>query len=88
MRKLLLLGLLAAQVTLGVLTVLLKKPADVASAHVAVGALLLLTTFVLLVRSMRIYSQAGALARGFETVERPESREGGFTGASRRPVVS
>lgn len=50
-----LLVLLATQVTLGVLTVLLKKPADIASAHVAVGALVLVTTFVLAVRSMRVY---------------------------------
>jgi len=51
----LLLILLATQLTLGVLTVLWKKPADLASAHVAVGALVLVTTFVLAVRAMRIY---------------------------------
>ena len=51
-----LLVLLLAQLTLGVLTVLLRKPADVASLHVAVGALVLVTTFVLAVRSMRLYS--------------------------------
>ena len=51
-----LLILLLAQLTLGVLTVLKKKPADIASAHVAVGALVLVTTFVLAVRSMRLYS--------------------------------
>jgi heme A synthase len=48
--------LLFTQLTLGVLTVLLRKPADIASAHVAVGALVLVTTFVLAVRSMRLYS--------------------------------
>jgi len=48
--------LLIAQVTLGAMTVLWRKPADVASAHVAVGALTLVTTFVLLVRSIRLYS--------------------------------
>lgn len=47
--------LLAAQLTLGVLTVLLGKPADVASAHVAVGALVLVTSFVLTVRAARLY---------------------------------
>jgi cytochrome c oxidase assembly protein subunit 15 len=47
--------LLAAQVTLGVLTVLYRKPADVASAHVATGALLLVTTFVLAARAARLY---------------------------------
>jgi cytochrome c oxidase assembly protein subunit 15 len=53
--------LLITQFTLGVLTVLLKKPADVASAHVAVGALTLGTTFLIIVRAMRLY--AGAPAR-------------------------
>ena len=51
----LMLALLATQVTLGVFTVLKRKPADVASAHVAVGALLLVTTFVLAVRAARLY---------------------------------
>jgi cytochrome c oxidase assembly protein subunit 15 len=48
-------GLLLTQLTLGVLTVLLRKPADVASAHVAVGALVLVTTFVLATRAFRLY---------------------------------
>lgn len=51
----LLVVLLAAQLTLGMLTVLLGKPADVASAHVAVGALVLVTSFVLTVRAARLY---------------------------------
>ena len=42
----LLLVLLVAQLTLGVMTVLMRKPADVASGHVAVGALVLVTTCV------------------------------------------
>jgi cytochrome c oxidase assembly protein subunit 15 len=46
--------LLALQITLGVLTVLQRKPADIASAHVAVGALTLLTTFVLCVRVAKL----------------------------------
>lgn len=54
----LLLILLGTQITLGVLTVVWKKPADIASAHVAVGALVLVTTFVLAVRSMRLYPAA------------------------------
>jgi cytochrome c oxidase assembly protein subunit 15 len=49
--------LLLAQLTLGILTVYLRKPADVASSHVAVGALVLATTFFIAVRSMRLYSQ-------------------------------
>jgi len=51
---LLLIVLLAAQLTLGVLTVMLRKPADVVSAHVAVGALVLVTSFVLTVRAARL----------------------------------
>ncbi len=50
-------ALLLVQVTLGVMTVLLRKPADIASAHVACGALLLLTSFTIAVRSMRLYSR-------------------------------
>lgn len=55
-RAITLLLLLLAQLTLGVLTVLLKKPADITSYHVAVGALVLFTTFVIAIRSMRLYS--------------------------------
>jgi heme A synthase len=55
-----LLVLLVVQVTLGAVTVLWRKPADVASAHVAVGALTLVTAFVLLVRSMRLYAKGQA----------------------------
>ncbi len=55
-----LLVLLAIQLTLGILTVIWKKPADIASAHVAVGALVLVTTFVLAVRAMRLYSRVAA----------------------------
>jgi cytochrome c oxidase assembly protein subunit 15 len=50
--------LLLAQITLGVLTVLLRKPADVASTHVAVGALVLVTGFVLTMRAARLYLRA------------------------------
>ena len=49
--------LLAVQVTLGALTVLMKKPADVASAHVAVGALTLVSCFVLTARAARKYAR-------------------------------
>jgi cytochrome c oxidase assembly protein subunit 15 len=51
----LLLFLLSLQLALGVLTVLLRKPADVASLHVAVGALVLVTTFVLTCSAIRLY---------------------------------
>jgi cytochrome c oxidase assembly protein subunit 15 len=50
------LALLVIQVTLGILTVLLRKPADIASAHVAVGALLLVTTWVIAMRAIGIVS--------------------------------
>jgi cytochrome c oxidase assembly protein subunit 15 len=64
----LLLVLLAAQVTLGVLTVLWRKPADLASAHVAVGALVLVTTFVIAVRAAKLFSPAPRpIRRGFAT---------------------
>lgn len=58
--------LLAAQLTLGVLTVLLRKPADLASAHVAVGALVLVTVFVLTLRVARLYDPSFAAPRGGE----------------------
>lgn len=61
----LLIGLLMGQLTLGVLTVLLRKPADVASAHVAVGALVLVTSFVLTARAVRLYGiRRPVLVRG------------------------
>src|SRR5688500_9501948 len=48
--------LLLTQLALGVFTVLYRKPADVASAHVAAGALVLLSAFVIAVRATRLYS--------------------------------
>ena len=50
-----LLVLLTAQVTLGLLTVHYRKPADVASAHVACGALVLATTVLIAARATRLY---------------------------------
>ena len=90
MRRLLI-ALLLAQITLGVLTVLLKKPADITSAHVAVGALVLVTTFVLAVRSMRLYSQPVLVGsdrdqRGFQPVS--DDRNPSLTGAVGRPAIS
>jgi cytochrome c oxidase assembly protein subunit 15 len=55
-------ALLVVQITLGLLTVILRKPADVASAHVAVGALLLVSTFVLTVRAARTAAPSIAAA--------------------------
>ncbi len=48
-------ALLLCQLVLGVLTIYLRKPADIASAHVAGGALVLVTTFLIAVRAMRLY---------------------------------
>lgn len=66
-------ALLAAQVALGVLTVIYRKPADVASAHVAVGALTLAVTFVLAVRSARLFAKRSPVPpkRASEDVENP-----------------
>jgi cytochrome c oxidase assembly protein subunit 15 len=65
---LLLIVLLITQITLGALTVVWRKPADVASLHVAVGALTLVTTFVLLVRSMRLYYAKGQPDHAMEAI--------------------
>ncbi|HEV7301213.1 MAG TPA: COX15/CtaA family protein [Tepidisphaeraceae bacterium] len=50
-----LLLLLVTQVTLGVYTVLKGKPADIATLHVACGALVLATSFVLTIMAIRLY---------------------------------
>ena len=75
-----LIGLLIAQVTLGVLTVLLQKPADIASTHVAVGALTLLTTFVLLTRASRLYRghAIGDDDRAMASLDQPFQATGGL----------
>jgi cytochrome c oxidase assembly protein subunit 15 len=65
-------ALLLAQLTLGVLTVLWRKPADVASLHVAVGALVLVTSFVTAVRAARVnWLHAGTYAapQRFEPID-------------------
>jgi cytochrome c oxidase assembly protein subunit 15 len=50
--------LLAGQFTLGVLTVLIRKPADLASLHVAVGALCLAVSFIIAIVSWRLRERA------------------------------
>ncbi len=50
-----LLVLLLTQLTLGVYTVLKEKPADIASLHVACGALVLLTAVLLTTIAIRLY---------------------------------
>ncbi|HMO26497.1 MAG TPA: COX15/CtaA family protein [Tepidisphaeraceae bacterium] len=59
--------LLVVQFTLGLLTVYYRKPADIASSHVAVGALLLVVTIALLTRVARVHRSprsAGAVHAG------------------------
>jgi cytochrome c oxidase assembly protein subunit 15 len=73
--------LLVTQITLGALTVLKRKPADLASAHVAVGALTLMTTFVLAVRAMRLYSPSLLGRPEFKRISADASR-----GAIPRPL--
>jgi cytochrome c oxidase assembly protein subunit 15 len=46
-----LLLLTVIQITLGILTVLLRKPPNIASAHVAVGSLVLITAWIILMRA-------------------------------------
>ncbi len=68
--SLLLALLLLVQIALGAATVLLRKPADVASAHVAVGALVLVSSFVIMVRAMRLLGRPDELAfRDFNSVK-------------------
>jgi cytochrome c oxidase assembly protein subunit 15 len=52
----LLVVLLIAQITLGAYTVWMRKPADVASLHVAVGALTLVTAFVMCAAAVRLFA--------------------------------
>lgn len=60
----LLIVLLATQVTLGSLVVLLRKPADVTSLHVAVGALTLMTAFILTARAWRLFGSPFSATQG------------------------
>ena len=53
-----LLFLLVTQITLGILSVLWRKPADIASLHVATGALTLVTTYIIALRAARLFRPA------------------------------
>lgn len=57
-----LLALIAVQVTLGILTVLLRKPADIATAHVAVGALVLVTIWIIAMRAWDLTRERAVVA--------------------------
>ncbi len=76
--------LLVGQITLGILTVCLRKPADVASAHVACGALVLACSFFIAVRAMRLYSCMG---RG-ESVVRQRNRSESNSGVAQATAVA
>jgi cytochrome c oxidase assembly protein subunit 15 len=69
-------ALLVAQVTLGISTVLMGKPADVATAHLAVGALVLLSTVVLMIRIERLHYviMSGQCHRPVKALARPSHR--------------
>jgi cytochrome c oxidase assembly protein subunit 15 len=66
---LLLIALLAGQIMLGALTVLLRKPADIASLHVAVGALTLVTMFMMTVASIRLSAKPQAAAQELDRLD-------------------
>jgi len=51
----LLLGILLLQISLGALTVLSRKPVDITTAHVATGALLLVTSVVLCFHAVKVF---------------------------------
>jgi heme A synthase len=81
-------ALLLTQVTLGVLTVWLRKPADIASAHVAVGALTLVTTFILAARAWRISDVAATLRKAADSVGDLSSSTHGDYKTQREPVLA
>jgi cytochrome c oxidase assembly protein subunit 15 len=57
-----LLGLLVVQLTLGMYTVWWRKPADLASAHVATGALILVCAFIVTLRLWHLKRLKGAVS--------------------------
>ncbi len=63
--------LLIAQLILGIFTILMRKPADLASTHVAVGALLLVTAFVLTARAWHFNSTADTRTQRLPTGPTP-----------------
>ena len=67
-RVLLVLGLIGVQVTLGVLTVWLAKPADLATLHVAMGALLLLAVALTFASVARVRATLPAWRREHRAV--------------------
>jgi cytochrome c oxidase assembly protein subunit 15 len=70
----LLVCLLATQVTLGVYTVLRGKPADIATLHVACGALVLVTCFTMTIMAFRLYWARPIRAREMTEPDAPRAR--------------
>jgi cytochrome c oxidase assembly protein subunit 15 len=70
--------LLTMQIALGAATMLYRKPADVASAHVAVGALILVTTFILTIRAIRLSAKRQSPLRGVERTRCTASPSPGY----------
>ena len=77
------LGLILLQATLGALTVLKNKPADIATAHVLVGALSLMTGVMLVLISSRILT-AGVEISKIENSASPFPSEARHTPAPNR----
>ena len=71
---LLLPALIAGQVTLGVLTVLWRKPADVATAHQALGAVTLVTAAITLATAWRAFGIGRAATTSDEFAPRATGR--------------
>jgi heme a synthase len=72
---LLLFVLLITQITLGLATVMKRKPADLASAYVAVGALCLVTAFTIAVRAFRLYARSDAGSASADAIAQCPSAE-------------
>jgi heme A synthase len=81
-------ALLLTQVTLGLLTVWLRKPADIASAHVAIGALTLVSTFVLATRAWRISDVAAGLHKSDERADDSSDMTSSDFKTQREPVLA
>ena len=76
--------ILVGQITLGVLTILWRKPADIATAHQALGALFLVAAVVLLTRVTRVASTV-AVRQGRPARVFSEGMEGSDTGGTPMP---
>ena len=78
--------LLVAEFTLGILTVLMRSPADIASAHVAVGSLVFVTAWVMVVRTAGLRRFAARNERA-EVSKHASEEVGRSVGAFGSPTV-